>query len=282
MRIAARAHAKLTLSLRITGVRDDGYHELDALVVATTEPHDSLVLDRAEVTTIAVGGRHAADVPDGKTSTVRRAADALGVAAAIQLDKGIPAQGGLGGGSADAAATLLALRELYAIDLDDVAIAELGARIGADVPVCLATGPQRMRGAGEVLEPASVPGLWCVIATPPYGASTPAVYRAWDELGGPYAEELDAGIPGLAPLANDLEPAAWHVEPRLERYRDELQQVADAPVVLAGSGSSYAALYAAEAQAVAAARRIDETMGVHSQVAATATIAERGVVISPL
>ena len=279
-RVAARAHAKLTLSLRITGVRAGGYHELDALVVATTEPHDSLAVERAEITTVVVGGRHAADVPDGRASTARRAADALGVTASIRLDKGIPAQGGLGGGSADAAATLLALRELHSLDVDDAALARLGVRIGADVPVCMARGPQRMRGIGDVLEPASVPDLWFVIATPPYGASTPDVYRAWDELGGPHADAHATGLDGLAPLANDLEPAAWHVEPRLERYRAELEEVAEAPVVLAGSGSSYVALYDREPRARAAARRVDETMGVHTKVAVCATVAPAGVVLS--
>lgn len=281
MRIAARAHAKLTLSLRITGVRADGRHELDALVVATTEPHDALAVERADITTIAVGGRYAADVPDGRASTIRRAADGLGVRAAFQLDKGIPAQGGLGGGSADAAAALLALRALHSIDIDDATLARLGARIGADVPVCLARGPQRMRGVGDVLEPATVPELWFVIATPPYGASTPDVYREWDDLGGPRGDSIDSGITGLGVVANDLEPAAWHVEPRLERYRAELEAVAAAPVVLAGSGSSYVALYDREAPARAAARRVDETMGVHSTLAACATVAPAGVVLSP-
>jgi 4-diphosphocytidyl-2-C-methyl-D-erythritol kinase len=215
------AHAKLTLSLHVTAVRADGYHELDALMVTVSEPHDTISAQPAGQTSLIVTGEHAVGVPGDASNLIWRAADACGASLAMVLVKGIPAGAGLGGGSADAAALLVAER----------ADPSLGARVGADIPFCMHGGPARVRGIGDVVEPVDLPMRFVVLAMPHFGCDTAAVYRAWDELGGPHHD------------VNDLEPAAHHVEPRLVGFKRAVEDAAGAPAILAGSGSSYAVLF---------------------------------------
>jgi 4-diphosphocytidyl-2-C-methyl-D-erythritol kinase len=254
-RVRATAYPKLTLSLRVLGVRPDGYHDLDALVVSLGQP-----LDVVEAYAVpAPGGVHVEvepfegieDIPSDHRNLAFVAAEKLLVRAGrsghgvrIVLRKRIPAGAGLGGGSADAAAALLAVRRLLDVDVSDDVITELAAEIGSDVPFCVRGGAARMRGRGEVIEPiALAAGLAFLVAIPPFRLSTPAVYRAWDELGGPRsartvaAPRRVAGV--LAELANDLEPAAETVEPRLREFRTALEAAASRPALLAGSGSAY-------------------------------------------
>ena len=200
-----RALAKLTLSLRITGVRADGYHLLDAEMVT---------VDLADWLTFADG--HNVLPPD---DLISRALAAVGRVAHVQVDKRIPMGGGLGGGSADAAAVL---RWAGCRDL------ARAASLGADVPFCLVGGRARVSGVGEELEPLPFEDRTFTLLTPPFGVSTAAVYRAWDELGGP------AGDNG-----NDLEPAALTVEPRLREWRDRLSGATGLRPRLAGSGSTW-------------------------------------------
>jgi 4-diphosphocytidyl-2-C-methyl-D-erythritol kinase len=212
------APAKLTLSLRVTGVRDDGYHLIDAEMVSL-DLHDTLEVgdgDRLEIFDDAGRGL---PVDTGDDNLVRRALLAVGRAAAVRLTKRIPAGAGLGGGSADAAAVL------RWAGVDDPAVA---ASIGADVPFCVVGGRARVRGIGEVVEPLPFVARAFTLLTPPFGCSTPAVYAAWDALGGPTADG-----------ANDLEPAALQVEPRLEEWRGRLGDATGERPVLAGSGSTW-------------------------------------------
>jgi 4-diphosphocytidyl-2-C-methyl-D-erythritol kinase len=210
------APAKLTTSLRVTGVRADGYHLIEAEMVSI-DLCDELELsagDRLEVV-----GATGLSVPADDHNLVRRALRMVGRQAHVVLHKRIPAGGGLGGGSTDAAAILR-----WAGFDDPVAAAELGA----DVPFCLRGGRARVAGIGEILEPLAFVARTFTLVTPPFGCSTPAVYRAWDELGGPTASG-----------PNDLESAALVVEPRLARWRDRLAAATDAVPVLAGSGSTW-------------------------------------------
>lgn len=211
------AEAKLTLSLRIVGVRDDGYHLIEAEMVSL-DLADTLTFgpgDGLEVVAAATG----LDVPAGDDNLVRRALALVGRAAQVRLAKRIPAGGGLGGGSADAAAVL------RWAGVDDPAVA---AQLGADVPFCLRGGRARVTGIGERLEPLPVQPASYTLVVPPFGCATPAVYRAWDEMGGPTTEG-----------PNDLEPAALRVEPRLAAWRDRLGDATGEVPVLAGSGSTW-------------------------------------------
>lgn len=265
MRVRATAFAKVTLSLRVIGRRDDGYHEIDALAVSVGQPQDTVeagVVSEPGVRVDVVGGDELG-IPDGDENLAARAADrvlmragrqALGVH--LTLRKRIPVAGGLGGGSADAAATLLAVRHLLELELDRDALLELAATLGSDVPFCLQGGAARMQGRGERLTPVKVPlGMPLLVAVPPFGLVTADVYRAWDELGGPRSmrvvpppRALENLIDGLV---NDLEPAAEAVEPRLREFRDELEQVAGRPALLAGSGSGYVVPVDADGRRVA-------------------------------
>jgi 4-diphosphocytidyl-2-C-methyl-D-erythritol kinase len=250
------ALAKLTLSLHITGTRPDGYHELDATMVSITEPHDSLVIRRADATSLTVTGPFADGVPADASNLAWRAADACGAPAAIELHKGIPSGAGLGGGSADAAAVLTALG-------GDAARA---ASLGADVPFCMRGGFAIVRGIGDELERGENLALAVVVVTPPFACSTADVFRTWDELGGPHDD------------VNDLRAAAEHVEPRLVEFRREVEAAAGAPAILAGSGSSYAVVFEHEAEAERARDRIAATTTGSVFVGSTAP---HGVLLDP-
>jgi 4-diphosphocytidyl-2-C-methyl-D-erythritol kinase len=225
--IRAIAHPKLTLSLRVLGTRDDGFHEIEALTVSLSGPCDLIDIAPADVTTLAVEGPLAADVPADSSNLVWRAADALGQPLALRVHKWIPSGAGLGGGSADAAAVLTAMGGTI----------EMGAALGSDVPFCMRGGAAWMRGRGEVVEPTTVPPLHFLVVVPGFPCSTPSVYRAWDELGGPSGREME--LRGLPPLANDLEPAAEHVEPRVRAFREHIESETGRPAFMAGSGSAF-------------------------------------------
>jgi 4-diphosphocytidyl-2-C-methyl-D-erythritol kinase len=243
------APAKLTLSLHVLGRRDDGFHDLDALTVSIDEPHDWLAIQDADSgVTLAVRGPAARGVPVDGTNLAARAAELVRreagttAGAAISWAKEIPSGAGLGGGSSDAAAVLRVLGGAW--DVDGERLAELAAELGSDVPACLAGGAVWMRGRGEVIEPVVIEEiLRVVVVVPPFSCSTPAVYRAWDELGGPRSERVVPAPYGtshhLAELRNDLEPAAEQVEPGLTAFRTAIESVAGQPAMLAGSGSAY-------------------------------------------
>ncbi|HEX4492178.1 MAG TPA: 4-(cytidine 5'-diphospho)-2-C-methyl-D-erythritol kinase [Acidimicrobiia bacterium] len=265
-----RANSKLTLSLRVLSRRADGFHELDALVVSVTEPHDQLTVtagqrrDRVEL--VLTGPAAQGVTPGGDNLVVRaarmmldRARDAhRAYGVRIELDKHIPAEAGLGGGSADAAAALHALDRLLDLDLSTFELATLGADLGSDVPFCVHGGAASMRGRGETVERTDVPALHVVVAVPPFALATPRVFRAWDALGGPRSERV-VTVDGVGDLVNDLEPAAEDVEPRLRGFREALEVATGAPTVLAGSGSACASLFQDAAAAAAAVARVAES-----------------------
>jgi 4-diphosphocytidyl-2-C-methyl-D-erythritol kinase len=215
------APAKLTVTLRVTGVRADGYHLIDAemvsldladeLTFSTTAPGRS--------PSLTLGGPHAAGLSAGPDNLVAKVLRAVGRTADVEVTKNIPHGGGLGGGSADAGAVF------RWAGVDDVALA---AAIGADVPFCIRGGRARVTGIGDGLEPLPFVERTFTLATPDFGCDTAAVYRAWDDLGGPTADG-----------PNDLEPAALRVEPRLAPFRDRLGDDTGEVPVLAGSGSTW-------------------------------------------
>ena len=245
-RVGVDAPAKLTLTLRVLGTRPDGFHELEALTVMISSPCDTVVIDSAPpgVVEFTLSGG-TPDVPRDDTNLVVRAARAVlpqDAGVSISLIKRVPSGAGLGGGSADAAAVLRELRDRYV--LDDQAVVVAAAGLGSDVPVCLFGVPVMMRGRGELLEPVQLTGeLHVVVAKPPFSLATPAVFRAWDELGGPRSDRVLAAPVAVRHLVeglvNDLEPAAEHVAPGLREFRGRLEAVAGQAALLAGSGSSY-------------------------------------------
>ncbi|MEZ5263099.1 MAG: 4-(cytidine 5'-diphospho)-2-C-methyl-D-erythritol kinase [Acidimicrobiales bacterium] len=221
--VTVLAPAKLTVSLRLVGLRDDGYHLIDAEMVSL-DLADVLELhpggDGVEVRVPAGGAAaHGLVIDQGEDNLVAKALRLVGRRARVVITKHIPAGAGLGGGSADAAAVLR-----WAGFDDPVAAAGLGA----DVAFCLRNGRARVRGIGEQLDPLPYERRTFTLVTPPFGCSTVAVYRAWDRLGGPQGDN-----------GNDLEPAALTVEPRLAFWRDELAAATGQRPRLAGSGSTW-------------------------------------------
>ncbi|MDQ1436604.1 MAG: 4-diphosphocytidyl-2-C-methyl-D-erythritol kinase [Acidimicrobiaceae bacterium] len=214
-----QAFAKLTLSLEVVGVRDDGYHLIDAEMVS---------IDLCDTLVFSAGVN---DLP--ADNLVSLALAAVGRDAHVSLVKRIPAGAGLGGGSADAAAVLrwAGCRNL------SVAVA-----VGADVPFCVVGGRARVRGIGEVVEPLPFVDKAFTLLTPPLHVSTPAVYAMWDRLGGERGLAgaagggggLGAGVP-----RNDLVAAALAVAPDLARWRDRLGDATGQTPGLAGSGGTW-------------------------------------------
>lgn len=211
-----QAFAKLTLSLRITGVRPDGYHLIEAEMV-TVDLADELTFSDGDG--LEVVGPAARGVPVDEGNLVRRALAAVDRTARVKLEKHIPAGAGLGGGSADAAAVL------RWAGCDDVAVA---TSIGADVPFCVAGGRALVRGVGEVIERLPLEHRDFTLLIPPLSVSTAEAYAAWDGLGGP------CGARG-----NDLEPAALVVAPDLAQWRDRLGDATGEAPRLAGSGATW-------------------------------------------
>lgn len=226
--VEVAAPAKLTLSLRVTGARRDGYHLLDAEMV-TVDLADALSFSAGEGLEVVDEGAGAGGhgpVPADASNLVVRALVRAGRQAHVRLVKRIPAGAGLGGGSADAAAVLR-----WAGVTGPAGLA-MAAELGSDVPFCWAgQGRARVRGTGQVLEVLAwdeVAGDAYTLLVPPFGVSTAAVYRAWDEMGGPVSDNF-----------NDLEPAALRVEPRLASWRDRLGDATGQRPMLAGSGSTW-------------------------------------------
>ncbi|MFP5578155.1 MAG: 4-(cytidine 5'-diphospho)-2-C-methyl-D-erythritol kinase [Acidimicrobiia bacterium] len=214
------APAKLTVTLRVTGLRPDGYHLIDAEMVSLDIADELTFRDAGGAgTTIDLTGPAAAGLSAGPDNLVARALRAVGREAHVTLDKRIPHGGGLGGGSADAGAVF---RWAGVDDLD------LAATVGADVPFCTRGGRARVRGIGEVVEPLPFVERTVTLATPDFGCDTAAVYRAWDDLGGRSADG-----------PNDLEHAALRVEPRLAAFRDAFGEDTGEVPLLAGSGSTW-------------------------------------------
>jgi len=284
--VRAEAYAKLTLSLRITGVRADGYHEIEALAISVTEPHDSLeiTLVGGGAITTDVEGEAAAGVPVDATNLVARAARLArpGGGVQIHLHKRIRPGGGLGGGSADAAAVLAALASLSGSGLGREDMPSVAAALGADVPFCLGGGAAWMRGLGERIDPVVVSPLAVLLATPRFGIPTPAVYRAWDDLGGPCSQRAvdpPRAVAGLTDrLVNDLEPAAERVEPRLSGFRRGLEDATGRGAILAGSGSSCAVLFDDRTEAARAVAVVEKVLDCSVSVG---TNAPAGVVLTP-
>jgi 4-diphosphocytidyl-2-C-methyl-D-erythritol kinase len=252
------APAKVNLTLHITGQRDDGYHLLDSLVVFV-DVGDELRVSEAAQMSLYVSGPYAQGVPDDASNLVWRAAELCGLRADITLEKHLPNAAGIGGGSADAAAVVRAARSFGHEPKGDV------ATLGADVPVCMSSAPQRMSGIGEVLAPSpKLPQLWMVLVNPMKDVPTPAVFQALKQKVNP---AMEATLPGwkdaqgfcewLAEQRNDLEAPAVEAEPIIGAV---LGLFPDALLArMSGSGATCFGLYADAQSSAAAAARIRQT-----------------------
>lgn len=259
----AFAPAKVNLALHVTGRRADGYHLLDSFVVFAGVG-DTVAASPSDRLTLRITGPQAGSLPVTDDNLVLRAARLMGVTAAMTLEKVLPVASGIGGGSADAAATLKSLAGMTGKALP--APAEV-LRLGADVPVCLGGRPVRMKGVGEILTPLPpLPPAWLVLANPGVAVPTPAVFTALASRDNPPLPEVPA-FGDAAALAswlsaqrNDLEAAAITLAPAIA---DTLAALGHQPGCLlarmSGSGATCFALFAGEAPARAAAARLSDT-----------------------
>jgi 4-diphosphocytidyl-2-C-methyl-D-erythritol kinase len=253
--ISEPAPAKLNPFLRVLGRRRDGYHDVETLVLPITLA-DAVRASPAEDLSLVVTGERARDVPSGEENLVLRAARALREecetdrGAALLLAKRVPVAAGLGGGSADAAATLRALRDLWGCDLEYVALLDVAASVGSDVPALVVGGPVIASGRGERVERVELPRTWWAVV-PASGVSTAEAYFWWDEEAaesgpdpGPLHEVLRAGDLDAAAgyLFNDLEGPVSARHPGVGLAREALHEAGAIGTVMCGSGPSVAGL----------------------------------------
>lgn len=267
------AWAKINLTLQVTGRRADGYHELDSLIVFAGIG-DALEIAPAPEITLELEGPFAAALKAERSDNlVLEAARALAArcdvaaGARLRLSKELPVAAGLGGGSADAAAALRGLVALWGLDVPEPELQGLAAALGADVPVCLAGRPSFVGGIGEQIVPApNLPPAWLVLANPGVPLSTAEVFAArtggfskparWTEP----ISDLRALAARLAACRNDLEAPAQMLVPEIREALATLRDTAGCMLArMSGSGATCFGLYAVEAAAVAAARRIATT-----------------------
>ncbi len=255
--VSAFAPAKINLYLHVVGRRANGYHNLDSLVVFAGVG-DCVSAAPAADLSLTVSGKFAEAIPLGADNLVLRAARALAAiagvpaTAALHLEKNLPAAAGIGGGSADAAATIRALCRLWRIELAAEASMALALGLGADVPICLAGQPAYLGGIGDLLDPAPpLPPAWLVLANPRQAASTPQVFAVRQ---GPYSQPARFGAAPadaddlarlLAERRNDLTEAAKVVAPAVGTAIAMLEGLPGALIArMSGSGATAFALFA--------------------------------------
>lgn len=265
------APAKINLFLRILGKRADGFHELSSLFQAVSLmdrldfwqlPEDEAApLCSMEVTPDSLGAEL---IPTDASNLVMRAlqifADRTGEKRRVhcRLHKEVPAQGGLGGGSADAATALHAANRLAGFPVSEEELIIWGAELGSDVGFFLARGTAMCTGRGEFIEPLPpLPDCTVYLVKPDDGLSTPSVFKALglkpdESLPGPEPQELLRQFQSdvsTASFVNDLEAPAYQVMPRLEQLRDTLRSYGFAAVMMSGSGSTIFCIGAPRADA---------------------------------
>ena len=247
-----RAFAKINWTLDVLGKRPDGYHEI-ASVMQTLELHDVLTLSRIPAGIVLdVDGPEAEGVPTDERNLIWRAATALGSEGVqIALEKNIPSQAGLGGGSSDAAATLTGINRLFGLGRTREQLAEIGTKLGADVPFFLYGGTARVEGIGERISPLpNAQGQNIVLVKPPVGVSTKAAYDALDARGNRPSADTTRRWPDGG-LSNDFEAVIYDLYPAVAAARDALRAAGASATLLCGSGAAVLGL-GGDIQAIAA------------------------------
>lgn len=246
--------AKLNLSLQVRARDASGFHPLRSLVQSVGWA-DDVALEGSDEDVFTVAG----DLQASDSNLAWLAADAVrrrqGVRApmAMHLEKRIAVAAGLGGGSADAAAALVAAGDLLGAPAG--VLEAIAPELGSDVPFCLMGGSAWVEGRGERLVPARLAAGWSVaVAVPPFELSTAAVYRRWDELDGPggvatIGRHLPPALREHAPLVNDLLPAALDLRPELGDWMSGLRAAWQRAVLLTGSGPGVFAFFADDEEA---------------------------------
>lgn len=266
------APAKINLALHVTGQRPDGYHLLDSIVVFA-EHGDIVRVTDAEQDRVTFAGSFGASLDPCKNSLID-ARDALRTLACrrevscppvhLHLEKHLPVASGVGGGSADAAATLRALNQHWQLGVSDEDLADIALPLGADIPVCLSGNASRMTGIGEGVEKIRTPPFNLLLVNPGIEVSTPSVFRALTEKSNPalsgLPENIDQSrwIGWLAEQRNDLQQAAISVQPVIGSVLEEISQSQGCELVrMSGSGATCFGLYESEKAVHTARSRLE-------------------------
>jgi 4-diphosphocytidyl-2-C-methyl-D-erythritol kinase len=282
-KVRLRAFAKVNYALEVRGLRDDGYHYIST-VMQSISLADEVEIERSKESFALQVEPETAEVGPPEQNTIYKAWTLLcGLAgtelpARIRLHKKVPAGGGLGGGSADAAATLYGLNELYSLELRYKELCDVGSRIGADVPFGLAGGTALAEGVGEVITRLPAPrGHHMVVVKPEPGAETGGIYRAYDERpreGTPSVKPVVAALRSgdLSALAravgNDLEPVTQELVPEVEEYGRELLRAGALGAAMSGSGTAVYGIFGSEEDAEVAQEKVEAPFaGVYEPVA---------------
>lgn len=274
---SAWAPAKVNLYLHVGPPGPGGLHPVDSLVMfADTRAADRISARPAPHVSLTVEGPGAKPLQKAPNNlavaaamALRDACDRTGLGAALTLHKVLPIAGGVGGGSSDAAATLLVLNEMWGIDFGEGALERIAVQLGSDVPACVRQRPLLMRGTGERLLDVAAPDLPAVLVNPGIMLETRKVFdrfdrmkitRAFREMEPPWGEGPEQLALGLREYRNDLEPAARALCPEIGRA---LKLLAAQPGCLlarmSGSGPTCFGLFASDNAATAAASTIAET-----------------------
>ncbi|MBR3222610.1 MAG: 4-(cytidine 5'-diphospho)-2-C-methyl-D-erythritol kinase [Kiritimatiellae bacterium] len=272
--MTVQAYAKVNLTLEVLGVRDDGYHALRSVVMPVSLA-DTLEVEATGDGEIAVDSGYADDLCVRAALALRTLCAARGVPGAsrlgarISVAKRIPAGGGLGGGSADAAATLVALNGLWAAGLTRGELSDVGAQVGSDVPALAMGGTVVMEGRGETVSRMPCPAfaLDLVLAGPPgTHSSTRQVYAAFEPRDAVRASATEAMVGALASgdldavaaaMSNDLQAAAMRLHPEIAAAADILRAAGAHGVTMSGSGSTVFGLVKSDAEGRAVAAKAE-------------------------
>lgn len=256
-----RAAAKVNLFLDILARRDDGYHDM-VMINHSVDLADNLYLRRAEEFYLSCSNADITSCEDNLCAKAYRLLEAdfeVPFPVAIHIEKRIPSEAGLAGGSADAAATLLGLNAMWDLGLDREELMRLGLRLGADVPYCIHKGTALVEGIGEVITP--LPDLypfWVVLIKPDIAVTTPWAFTQVDAMASPFHPDMDGTMACLeaqdwahlgAHIGNSFEPAIFSHFPALAAIKEELLADGAAAAVMSGSGSTMVGYFFEEAEA---------------------------------
>ena len=271
MRVSIPSYAKVNLGLKVLGKRGDGYHEIRSIMTQVSLWDELEIELRGDGIELTSTGEPA---PQGPENLAYKAAEAFFKetgrpwGAAMRIKKRIPQASGLGGGSSNAAATLLALNRLLGHPLDEGRLMEMGAALGADVPFFIFGGPAKVGGKGERLSPVrEMPRLWFLLAIPPFPVETSRVYGALNlqltkKEDGISITNFGDRIDCLLPLLkNDLEPvvAAWH--PEIGEMRRCLLSLGAVAALMTGSGGTMMGIFDQPIRAAEAAFMLNKAPG---------------------
>lgn len=259
--LCVRSPAKINLTLQVLGRRDDGFHDIRSVVLGV-DLKDEVRVRCAEPGTLSLSCDHPS-LPTGESNLILKAARALvergdAVGARIELLKRIPIAAGLGGGSSNAAATLLVLDRLWGLNLSGDEFLSIGQRLGSDVCLFFAMPAARIHGRGEKVEPIRLRWSgWILLVHAGQGVSTQDVYRSWspDDSCSQRRDGVDpivgaSSADELAALCfNELEPAVFRVAPKVKALHESVGAAGAAHARISGAGQTVFVLFDERAEA---------------------------------